>query len=183
MWIDVLRDSRGGALQSLWKGTSGCLWMESPAGISFSSLRALIAPQQHLAMLGGRANECQGGTGVRYKKAACISWLVVFGQFGFFLLHFTTVSLNPGSVFRTLLKSYFYNSASSWSQRQLLLLSLSFSLVLSLSFPIPCFALGGLLGKPFFLNHPSSSHQAHTREKLPSTALRCISTSLCLKCF
>lgn len=105
------------------------------------------------------------------------------GQFGFFLPHFTTVSLNPGSVFRTLLKSYFYNTACSWSQRQIMLLSLSFYLLLSLYFPIPHFALGGLLGKPFFLNHPSGSHQAHTREKFPSTALRCISTSLCFQCF
>lgn len=96
-----------------------------------------------------------------------------FGQFGFLLLYFTMVSLNPDSVFRALLKSYFYfyNTAVAipreafWSQRQLML-----ALLLSFSLPLPSFALGGLFGKPFspwppsclpctqqLLNHPSGS--------------------------
>lgn len=111
MWIDVMNDTRGAALQSIWKGTSACLWMESPAEISFSSLKALIAPQQHFvhawrkSKWGVRDEEGQDTKGSLYFLAGC------FGQFGFLLLHFTTVSLNPDRVFRALPKGYFYNTA------------------------------------------------------------------------
>lgn len=78
------------------------------------------------------------------------SW---FGQFGFLLLHFTAVSLNPDSVFRALLKSYFYfyNTAVAitreafWSQRQLML-----ALLLSLSLsPSPALLWEDFLGNHF----------------------------------
>lgn len=96
-----------------------------------------------------REEEGQDTKGSLYFLAGC------FSQFGFLSLHFTTVFLNPDSVFRTLLKIYFYNTAVAitreafWSQRQLKL-----ALLLSLSLPLPSFALGGLSGKPFSLGLP-----------------------------
>lgn len=84
-----------------------------------------------------REEEGQDTKSSLYFLAGC------FGQFGFLLLHFTRVSLNPDSVFRALLKSHFYNTAVAitreafWSQRQLILALLLFS-------PVPSFALGGL---------------------------------------
>lgn len=124
--------------------------MESPAEISFSSLKALIAPQQHLSTLGGKTNECHRGRGARYKSS--LYFLSgCFGQFGFLLLYFTTVSSNPDSVFRTLLKSYFYNTAVAitreafCSQRQLML-----ALLLSL-FSSPALCWEDFLGNHFSL--------------------------------
>lgn len=50
--------------------------MESPAGISFSLLKALISPQQHLSMLEGKANEFQRGKGAEYKRQTLFpGWL------------------------------------------------------------------------------------------------------------
>lgn len=48
-----------------------------------------------------REEEGQDTKSSLYFLAGC------FGQFGFLLLHFTRVSLNPDSVFRGLLKSHF----------------------------------------------------------------------------